>query len=102
MSLCFHFSAGSREQYRTSRQIIILDFLEHQGKLEQEKLRKRVKRDSTQKLNSIENQSDVLSEGRKLDGVSSPTSAGSWACAAAAGALTSQCFPARLLEVYSH
>lgn len=66
---------GSREQYLTSQQIIILESLEHQGKLEQEKLRKRIKRNDTQKLNSIEKHTDVFNKGRKLDFVSSLTSA---------------------------
>lgn len=33
-SLCFHFSMGLKGRYLTSRQIIILNFLEHQGKLD--------------------------------------------------------------------
>lgn len=54
-----------------SRQIIMLDFLEHHGKLEQEKPRKSVERNNTQKLSSIEKQTDVLNEGRTLDFVCS-------------------------------
>lgn len=62
----FPFSVGSRGRFLTSQQIIILNFLEQQGKLEQEKLRKCIQRDSIQKLGSIEVHTDVSNQGGSL------------------------------------
>lgn len=69
---------GSKGQYLTSQQIIILNFLEHQRKLEQEKLRKHVKRNYTPNLNSIEKQTDpaVLNQGRTFSSESLTLSPG--------------------------
>ena len=49
-----------------SRQIIILSFLEHQRKLEQEKVGQRIKRKDIPKLSSIEKHTDVLNTERNL------------------------------------
>lgn len=58
-SLCFHFSVGSKGRYLTSQQIIILNFLEHQRKLEQEKLRKQMKRNYPPDLDAVGKQTDT-------------------------------------------
>lgn len=47
-----------------SQQIIILSFLEHQRKLEQEKVGQRIKRKDIPNLSSIEKRTDVLNTGR--------------------------------------
>lgn len=48
VSLCFHFSRGLKGQFLTSPQLIILNFLEHQRKLEKENLNIQVT-DSTER-----------------------------------------------------
>lgn len=63
-SLCFHFRVGSKGPYLMSQQIIILNFLEHQRKLEQEKVGQRIKRKDIPNLSSIEKHTDVLNTGR--------------------------------------
>lgn len=49
-----------------SRQIIILSFLEHQRRLEQEKVGQRIKREDIPNLSFIEKHTDVLNTGRNF------------------------------------